>query len=94
MRGQRRPTSHGEVVVVVEVAAEADVTLLPAEEEATEVLPDGAGAVEVGVLIRAGGVELDVVGVVDEVPDVNGEPACEAPVCDGVDVEETNGGAF
>lgn len=49
---------------------------------------------EVDMLTRAGGVELDVSGVVDEVVVVAGELVCEAPVCAGVDVEETNGGAF
>jgi len=58
------------------------------------VLPGGPTAVEVDMLTRAGGVELDVSGVVDEVVVVAGELVCEAPVCAGVDVEETNGGAF
>ena len=48
----------------------------------------------VDVLTRAGGVELNVSGVVDEVVVAAGELACEPPVCAGVDVEETNGGAF
>ena len=91
MCGQRQPTSHGVVVVVVEVAAEADVTLLPAEEVAAEVLSDGAGTVETGTSGTTEDIEFDVVGV--EVPEVDCKLVCEVLDCAGVDVEETNGGA-
>ena len=75
------------------VDVEAEDGLLLAEDVVAEVLPDGPGKGEAGALSRAGDVELDVVGVVDEAPEVVGELVCEVPVCVGVDVEETNRGA-
>ena len=85
---------HGAVVVAVEVSAEVEDVLLLVEEVAIELSPDGAGAVDVGALRGAADVGPDVVGMVDEVLEVGCELACEAAVCAGVDVEETNGGAF
>ena len=47
---------------------------------------------EVGASGRVGDAELDVVDVVDDVPEDDGALVCEVAVCIGVDVEETNGG--
>ena len=75
------------------VDVEAEDGFLLAEEVVAEVLPDGPGKGEVDALSTAGDVELDVVGVVDEAPEVGGELVCEVLACAGVEVEETNGGA-
>jgi|SRR5215831_6867508 len=64
----------------VDVAVEVGDAVSLADEVATEALADGAGMAEVGALGTAGDVELDVVDVVDEAPEVDGEFVCEVPV--------------